>query len=267
MAKILIGCPTHAGDLSAQTFHSITTTHSCMGHEVSFNVIGLSLLARNFSTLFLSAFNNGYDYFFLHHADIGFAAESNSLSWLDLMVQRIEELQAAALSVVSPIKNEAGHTSTGLIMDKNNVYNLRRVTIKELELLPKPFISRSHICKLFDVDPDVAGALLVNTAGLLMDLKGYDWTKWPGFEIRDEIIWNKSSYGTVRTIPEDWNMSAWMHENGFPFYATKEIAAHHIGQKDWTNYGSRGYPTDDQKRECPREEWESSTEPKRKTDA
>jgi len=259
MARVLIGIPMHGGSLSAQTFHSVTTAQSNDGHEISFQVLGLSLLARNFNTMYLTAKNKGLDYFFLHHSDIGFEAK-DGVAWIDLMIRRLTQLKAAALSVVSPIKSMAGHTSTGLILDKDNPYKLRRLTIKECNRLPEPFITRKNVCELFGVDPEEAGALLVNTAGLLMDLKNFDWTQWPGFEIRDCIVWNRAGVGAVRTIPEDWNFSAWMHGQGWPYYATREIGCHHIGQYDFTNFGDWGAALDDQPRETSIREWEDGNE-------
>jgi hypothetical protein len=259
VAKVLIGVPMAGGNISAHTAHSIITPIASRNHDITFNLVGLSLLARNFNTLFLSAHHSGCDYFVLHHADLGFNVDPNNYSgsWIDVLIERVKQLKAAAMSVVSPIKSPAGHTSTGLILDRNNVYKLRRITVRELDKLPTPFISRKHVCDLFNVSPKKAGALLINTGGLIMDLKNFDWTKWPGFCIYDSIAWNKKKRGRVYTRPEDWEMSNWMFENDFPYYATKELAAHHVGAHDYTNFGGWGNPFDDQEREPSIEEWES----------
>lgn len=253
MAKVMIGVPMHRGEMSAATTHSVV--QGCSGkHDVQFQLLGLSLLAKNFNTLFISAYTKGYDYFVLHHSDLGVAGLLGGFqgSWVDLLVHRMEQLEAAAMSAVIPIKSPAGHTSTALETVKDDPFSLRRLTIRESERCAEDYINRADLCELFGVEEDEAGALLINTGLLIMDLKNFDWAghKWPGFEIIDSVEWNTKGQPASYTIPEDWQFSRWLHYNtDWDYYCTRELVICHIGYHNYMNNGGWGDDTD-----CPRQQ-------------
>lgn len=253
MAKVLIGVPMHKGELCAATTHSVVQGSSG-SHDVQFQLLGLSLLAKNFNMLFISAFKRGYDYFILHHSDLGVAGVKGGFqgSWVDLLVHRMEQLEAAALSAVIPIKSPAGHTSTALETVNGDPYSLRRLTIRESERCAEDFINRADLCELFNVDEESAGALLINTGLMIMDLKNVDWAglNWPGFNIQDTIEWNTKGQPDSYTIPEDWNFSRWLHyETELEYFATRELVIAHVGVHNFMNEGGWGDETD-----CPRQQ-------------
>jgi hypothetical protein len=246
VAKIFLGIPQHGGTMSAATFSSALTAASFRGHQVQFQVLGLSLLARNFNQLWINAWRNKFDFFVLHHSDIGVASDDVNMlgSWLDRIVERTESEKAAVTSIVSPIKSDAGHTSTGLDLVKDNPYTLRRITIKELQSLPDTFY-RADVCRLFGRDPEDAGAFLVNTGVMVMNLRDWDWRGWPGFQIDDKIGWKKDgSDCEAFTEPEDWRLSRWLHERGWPYCAVKDFEISHVGQKIFPNCGNWGQDAD-----------------------
>jgi hypothetical protein len=216
-------------------------------HSIRFQIQGLSLLARNFNTLWASAWEKQADYLVMLHSDIGIRApEGFSGSWLDAMVERIEESKAAVLSVVVPIKNQIGHTSTALQLEKGNSFKLRRVVIKDLPKLPMKWICRDDLCELYQVSPEVAGPLFVNTGCMIMNLKKFPWAKerWPGFEIRDILAWSLDGIPKPYTVPEDWKLSQWLFEKGWPYYATREFVVAHIGSTPYNNNGEWGCDQD-----------------------
>lgn len=262
MAKVMIGVPMHKGEVCAQTMNSVFIAAS-KKHKMNFQLLGLSLLAKNFNLLFINAIRMGYDYFILHHSDLGIfgkISRANNESWLDTMIERSDQQKVSALSVVSPIKSPTGLTSSGLEMIAGDPWSLRRLTIKELERLPNTEITRDQVCKLFSADPSKAGALLVNTGILLMDIRngGGVWRekKWPGFHIYDEIVWNTKGVPESFTIPEDWNMSSWCHENGVRFNCTKELLLTHVGGQNFNNHGAWGDETDGPRQQMNPREYE-----------
>ncbi len=131
MANVFIGLPQHGGNLSTSTMHSV---HEALtsAHAVAYQAMGLSLLARNFNSLWINAFKRGYDYFVLHHSDLGVSSPYNGVSWLDVMIERMRQTGAAVMPVASPIKSQAGHYSLGLDLEAGNPYTLRRITQREL---------------------------------------------------------------------------------------------------------------------------------------
>jgi hypothetical protein len=241
MASVFIGLPMHDGGISAFTMSSVQDAIARSQHKIAYQTMGLSLLARNFTTLWLNAYRAGYDFFLLHHTDLGVAGPPNQ-SWIDVLVDRLYQLNAAVVSVVSPIKSAAGHTSFGLDLEAGNHYTLRRVTVRELAMLPREFISKADLCELFGLTMQQTGAMIVNTGCMLMDLRRFDWCgmRWPGFQIKDELIWSPDGSAQAFTSPEDWEFSRWMHSRGIPFFATRELLLNHAGTHVFQNAGRWG---------------------------
>ena len=246
LANVFVGVPTLGGHIGAAPVSALLSALS-PSHVVRISVQGLSLLARNFNTLFIDAWIKGADYFILLHSDIGISAPPGSpYTWLEALIHELNACGGACLSVCSPIKNYVGHTSTALQLEKGNSFKLRRVTIKELAKLPADFISRDHLCDLFGANKETAGAMLVNTGVLAMNLKQYGWAqeRWPGFEIRDKIVWSRDGIPKAYTLPEDWQMSKWLFEKGWPYYCTRAFPLMHFGEQAFTNYGNWGVEFD-----------------------
>ena len=163
--KVFLAAPIHKGELSGLTADAIFRSASCRENRViNYQILGLSLLARNFNTLFCSAYTKGYDYIVYLHSDVGVRIDGNSAgSWVDILVDRTKQLELAALSVVIPIKSQEAYTSAGIQLKRGNPYSLRRITVKQLQSLREEFISREDVCKLYGLDPDEAGAMLINS--------------------------------------------------------------------------------------------------------
>lgn len=204
--------------------------------------MGLSLLARNFNSLWIHAYQSGADYFILHHSDIGVESPYHGVCWLDVLIERMQQLNAAVLSIASPIKSKHGHFSMGLDLEAGNHYTLRRVTVRELATLPEMFICRPDICELFGVPERGSGAMIVNTGVWCMDLKRFPWfqMRWPGFNIKDSIEWSLNGVPAAYSESEDWMASRWLHEHGIPYFATRELHLHHHGCQVYPNYGLWG---------------------------
>jgi len=257
MPSVLIGIPQHGNSLSTATMRSVHSAVIGSRANVGYQAMGLSLLARNFSSLWVSAYKRGADYFILHHSDLGVESPYPGISWVDLLIDRMRLLNAAVISVASPIKSQFGHFSSGLLLKANNPYTLRRTTARELLHLPTEFISRVDLCRLYDVHPVSAGAMLINTGLMIIDLRRFPWAKirWPGFNIVDSIQWSLNDVPCSYTIPEDWNFSQWLYEHHFPYYMTKELILDHHGGKTYYNQGLWGDLHDDTPVQPSIEEW------------
>jgi hypothetical protein len=262
--RILMGVPMHKGEICSQVLHSALMGSSDY-HDVDIIPLGLSLLAKNFNLLWIRAYTSGYDYFILHHSDLGVVGNLSGYagSWSDLLVERMEELKAAAMSAVIPLKGPDGLTSTAIELTKGDPYSLRRLTQTELQRCPVDFINRADLVEVMGINDQKAGALLVNTGCLIMNLRDFPWfeRRWPGFSIEDKIAWNKSGRPDSYTIPEDWNMSRWFHYHGdgeFPYYATKELVIAHIGGRAFFNSEVWGKETDGPPGQCKLEDYENS---------
>jgi hypothetical protein len=224
---------------------------------MNFQLLGLSLLAKNFNLLFISAVQKGYDYFILHHSDLGVVGYvtkgKRTGSWTDLLVDRLEQYGLKALSSAVPIKSDNGITSSGILTSAGDPWSLRRTTVKELDRLPTEVVLRNDLCKMYELDSRKAGAVLINSGLLIMDIRdrGGIWRekRWTGFNIYDVIAWNMDGEPQSFTIPEDWGLSIWCHENDVPYGFTRELVIAHCGAKNYMNVGGWGDDTD-----CPRQQ-------------
>ena len=262
--RVLVGSPTHVGSVSQGTMLSIVSGASAMDAEVNVHASGFSLLASNFNRLFTFAYVGGYDYFILLHADIGVnPGEGQPGSWIDVLVQKAKNLDAAAVSATVPIKGQDGLTSLAINPDPANPYNIRRVTMTELSRLPMDFISRLDICDVMGLDPDVTGAMLINTGCLCLPLRNpkYDWraARWPGFHIDDQLVWNAAGVPMSYVLPEDWCFSRWLFGKGWPYYATSDLHISHFGGGQYDNRGMWGHEVDSFGYMMPIEEYERSS--------
>lgn len=265
--SMFIAIPTHRGHVHQKVMSSVLDGLKNQ-YNINTCVRGHSLLARNFNTLFADAWNGGFDFLAMLHSDLGVEAvsENESVNWLNHMVDVSQYMKAAVVSGVAAIKTPQGHTSTALNLRKDSPHVMRRLTIRELEDLPYDIIRREHLCELFDVDPDVAGGMFVNTGCMLMALNtdyAPDWTQWPGFEVSDQLVFNKAGKAASFCQPEDWNMSRWMFERGWRYYALRSVITEHYGETSFPNYGYYGDDFDPYVRPESAEEFAESTTPKK----
>lgn len=233
MSKILIGLPMHKSEINCQTVESLMRGSSDV-HDVQLYPLGLSLLAKNFNLIWIKAYTKDFDYIVIHHTDLGVVGFQPEIegTWIDVLVDLMQESGAAAISSIVPIKSRDGLTSTGLEMERGNPHSLRRLTLAESQHLShNRLIGRNDLCELFDVEEVRAGALLVNTGLMIIDLKNFPWAeaRWPGFSIQDSIEWSKGGKPQSYTIPEDWGFSNWLHLMGWPYYAYRGIVTSHAG--------------------------------------
>jgi len=231
--KVMVVVPASKQDISTVTAKTLINAQASKGASVRYQISILSLLARNFNHLFCNAYKAKFDYIIYVHSDLGVESAPGHL-WVETMLQAMEAYKFAALSQVVPIKSDLGVTTTALQLKKDNKHGLRRLTVKELGE-HTGVITRSDLCTVFKVSPDDAGALLINTGLLCMDLQNFDWTQWNGFSIYDQILWNKSGTPKAFTIPEDWRLSQFLHEYKWPYGAINCLEVNHDGQRFYNN--------------------------------
>jgi hypothetical protein len=182
-----------------------------------------SLLASNFNGLWCSALNLALDgtpvrYFAMLHDDV--APED---FWLDKLIEELEAKQLDVLSVVVPIKDTKGLTSTAI--DGGEAWRPKcRLTMAEVHSLPETFTG-----------DDIGGQLLVNT-GCWVCRFDSEWVKSAHFTINDRIVLNESTGRYEAQVePEDWFFSRHCNRIGLKIGATRKIAVSHRGEGDFSN--------------------------------
>jgi SAM-dependent methyltransferase len=168
-------------------------------------------------------------YFAMLHDDIG-----PDDFWLDTLIEELEAKQLDVLSVVVPIKDTKGTTSTAI--DGDTTWRPKcRITMKEVMTLPETFTSE-----------DVGGPLLLNT-GCWVARFDQDWNRKVHFTINDRIVFNKGTDRYESEVePEDWYFSRLLHELDLKIGATRKVAVTHRGEVDFSNQHTWGKPFDEQ---------------------
>ncbi len=188
---------------------------------------GGSLLARVFNRLWCLALNWNeknpeqiITHFGMLHADL-----IVSPNWLPILWAEMKATDADLVSVVVPIKNEDGLTSTA-ISSTDRFRVERRLTMKEVMRLPETF------------DAEACGypgeTILANTGCWLARFDRL-WKYDVHFEINDRIRKDPSGQYIAETEPEDWNFSRQIWKHGGKIVATRKVIANHIGIKSFPN--------------------------------
>lgn len=232
LPRVYLGIPSYGNH------HPTTTNAVCDAYTAKARVAvhqeTNSLLARCFNRMWAKALSlavqRDIDYFVMLHADINPCS-----GWLQMLLDEIQATGADLLSVVSPIKSLQGLTSTAV--DIGHPWQMRRLTVREVDTLPETFTS-----------DDVGGPLLVNTGCWIADLRKscFYQRNEAGelrafFTIKDNITWSPAeNHFRVNVLPEDWGFSRMLHELGADIRATRKISLGHYGEYEFTNTGGWG---------------------------
>jgi hypothetical protein len=236
MASVLVGVPIY-DQLIPQALPGLIL--ATQRHQYTLHTEVGSLLALMFNSLWCAALNQReklqLTHFAMHHADI--EAEPG---WLDALIDEQRRVGADVLSVVVPIKDRRGLTSTGWQDPHSRV--IRRFTMKEVAGLPQTF------------DAALAGRpndwLVVNTGLWVCDFTR-PWVEEACFSIVDAIVKNDRGRFCPKCLPEDWNFSGWCARQGLSVFATTRVKARHHGKAVYANDSTWGNWDTDRGDEAP----------------
>lgn len=169
----------------------------------------------------------GWEYAASLHADV--VAQPG---WVDVCIGELAEHDADLCSVILPIKDDHGLTSTAL---DTHLWNPRRLTMREVMKLPTTI---DHDTPFEDSDIGTHGELLLNT-GCWVARVG-PWVDDIHFRWGGDRIVKVDGISHAEFIPEDWTFSRDMHEIGRKIIATRKVAAKHIGTVEFGNDSAWG---------------------------
>ena len=196
----------------------------------------------NFNRAWCVALNtrkrDGWTHFAMIHSDV----EPEDYGWLDLMLEEMLAVGADVLSVVLPIKDKKGTTSTAILDEATN--RIRRLTMTELQSMPRTFSGFHAASRLHDWNPERSRLLV--SSGLWICRFTEPWIEQVFFEMRDRVakIPPCEEYPNGRFVAinwsEDWNFSMQCYEQGLKVYSTKAVRAFHRGGYTYSNQGEWG---------------------------
>ena len=236
--RLFIGLPTYGG-LRFNTMALLSAVKKQKFFtEISAMEVDGSLLAASFNRCLIHALKlrdeKQADFFLLMHADI---VPVENETWLDdlmearkfarLQYKDNEPYKAQVLSVVSPIKDLRGVTSTGY--EGPTIWAPKRFTMKQILEGPETFTRDD---------------LLINTGMLLIDLRNNDWIDKIRFTISDAILVNSEGTRMPGVQPEDWQFSRDVRALGVKLWATRKVKIVHRGLFNYPNFAVWGKEED-----------------------
>ncbi len=230
--SVYIGIPTYDGRIHKNLATALQKASADRVSKIT-SIITCSILTRGFNLLYAHALNerkNGTSHFCLLHDDI-----VPEPFWLDEMMRIMEAHGADVLSVVVPIKNDKGLTSTALdvgVGDEDPHWRVKRLTLNEIYNDYEPTFTHEK--------------LLVNTGLMLVDLQK-PWVENVWFAFEDKIIPDPKAPGNFKAVgvSEDWFFSRRARELGAKLYATREISVRHAGTTEYSNSSAWGSLSED----------------------
>ncbi len=185
----------------------------------------------NFNALWCAALNsregNGWTHVAMIHQDVHAVRW-----WLDKALEVMDRADVDLLSVVLPLKDDKGMTSTA-VLDKWKLAT-RRLAMKEVHrYLPETFTS-ADLAELGHEN-----SLLLASGGLQLYRVG-DWMEKVWWEAPTKIVRDQSGQFVSAVWDEGWNLSLQMYQLGLKIACTREIHANHLGGGVWGNEESWG---------------------------
>lgn len=169
--------------------------------------------------------------FVMLHNDVA----PENLSWLDTLLQDMDDQKADLVSAVSPVKNNSQFVSIAHY-DPSAVWGIgHQLSLKDVAKLPQVFGDKDN-------------RFLVNTGCMVIDLtKSWRHTVNAdnelicAFNIKSALVQTVEAKGVryrSRTLTEDWGFSAALHRLHAKVCATRRIRLKHYDRngRGWPNY-------------------------------
>jgi hypothetical protein len=236
--------------MDAGTARSLYQTAS-RTHHVLAVPNAASLLNANCNDLWANALNlharGECDWFAMLHSDV-----VPEPWWLDTLVNEAEAVGADLLSVLVPIKDRKGLTSSGLSDPGHPIRPWCRFTLSQAlhPSFPGTFDALAAAEALRGLPDDLrhdvpAGAVLyANTGCMAVRLSG----RWPlagaWFETRDRLYRMAGGRWGVEVLPEDWYFTSRVAAAGGRVCCTSRVKVHHVGAAAYPSREPWGSPRD-----------------------
>ncbi len=168
-------------------------------------------------------------HFAMLHADI-----SPCRGWLDILIFELERTESDIVSVISPIKDHRGLTSSGIGDPSDRWSPLRRFTMHELMDMPPTFDA---------AEAGYPGGILLHNSGcFVVDLRKpvffqTDGSGWllPSFQFPTGIRRGPDGKWLHHRESEDWFFSRQIHDLGAKGCLTRKVPLTHRGPTDYPN--------------------------------
>lgn len=185
----------------------------------------------------LNSLKDGITHLAIMHNDV---VPQDEPPWLITMLEEMEKTGADMVSAVTPIKDLAGLTTTGIGDAADPWIPFKRFTLRELATFPETFSA---------ADCGYPGRYLIHTGGCcLYDLRKpvYQTLKEDGtpkvhFHFPRRVIKAPDGNWGCQGESEDWYFSRMLHEAGGKSVCTRKVRLQHFGEMAFCNWEAWGY--------------------------
>lgn len=148
------------------------------------------------------------------------------------MIEILTARELDFLSVVMPIKDEVGLSSTAVILRTGEkTAHRQRLTMAQVKQMPPTFRNVECAELLGKALDDVI--MVANTGLMLLDLSK-SWIEKLVFSTVDKIVKIDGKF-YAHTEPEDWSFTRQLHQFGGRLAVTRAVRAKHMGSRAWDN--------------------------------
>lgn len=218
--KVFIALPSYNGQSASKQLFTLSAIVK-KGWMVASTEF--SSLAHSFNRMWVDCLNkrkkHGLTHFVMCHADV---IPHNEGNWIQTLIEEMSAVGADILSVVSPIKDPLGLTSTGRM--RPNVRSIERFTMRQIYRLPETFTFPDLVIN--------TGCMCVNLLHPLVDQLFFRFQDW--------IEKNEQGDLVARTVSEDWLFSADAQSIGMKVFATRKVKLDHAGTMLFGTHGPWG---------------------------
>jgi len=217
-SRVSIGIPVYDQKIDFRIKHAIDVA-SLKQKAFKLHFSRSGILPRAFNYLLADALNDraeGATHFLLWHNDI----VPLEPGFLDKMLALMQTHQCDVLSVVSPIKDMRGLTTTALDTHPENPHWVKRLTMKEIYESYPPTWSDEK--------------LLINTGLMLVNMTK-PWVENICFNFQETIFKDMKGIYRAAGVSEDWLFSRQAKLLGAKLAVTREISIQHVGYTDFPN--------------------------------
>jgi len=227
--KVFIACPTHDGRINIGTAQALymLASEKYDSHIAHNNV---SLINWNCNQLWCRALNmraeHNIKWFAMLHSDV-----IPEPLWVDKLIALAEANGLDMLSAACAIKDDSGDTSTGISNPSNNHWNMRRISIADLNICA--ILTAKHFQNGMMHSEEMLPKLLVNTGCCIVRLD-QPWSEKVIFKTEERIT-KIGTFFEAHTDSEDWNFSRQVHDLGGIVGVTTLVKTKHVGGKQFSN--------------------------------
>jgi hypothetical protein len=213
---VYLGCP-HAFGVDAEAVYGLQAAAQRVKYKP--RLIGSTDRDRNCNLLWVEALNGrqefGFTHFAMIHSDVG-----PETFWLDKLYEEMQRVGADLISVILPMKDGRGLTTTKAIYADGTA---ERITMRQIHARKETFSMCERIHEL-----------ALNT-GLFLCRVDQPWVEHCWFETHHKMVKDDQGRFVVDSLSEDWNFTLTAARHGARTFATRCVKAVHFGRQGFPN--------------------------------